>query len=289
MPERARSRSLHDAVSPAPPVRSCDEVARSLALLCRELFAEPSEHLRLGRYEIVRTLGRGSMGVVYEAIDSACDERVALKLVRGRGPSDLHRLEREFRTLTELRHPSLVAVRELVVERDFAYFSMEVVDGCDIVAYVREGFAPGAPLVDRARLCAAFAQLAGALRALHAAGKVHRDIKPANVRVTSEGRVILLDLGLVEEAFQLSDGEGTPAYMAPERFAGVACPRSDWYAFGCVLGEALWGHGAAHGSWRPRRAHDPLERLAERLLDRDPARRPSAADIGDALGGAAEP
>src|SRR5262245_33690036 len=111
----------------SPPMR------RSIAIVCRNLVREPSTLLTIGRYELIRTLGRGGNGVVYEARDPARREPVALKVLYDRGPSFLYRLKREFRALAELRHRNLVALHELTVERDDAHFTMELVRGCDLL------------------------------------------------------------------------------------------------------------------------------------------------------------
>jgi serine/threonine protein kinase len=157
--------------------------------------------------------------------------------------------------------------------------------------------------VDYERLRAALRQLAGGLTALHDAGKLHRDIKPQNVIVTLEGRVVLLDFGLVAdvdgsgEHTRLARIAGTPAYMAPEQAAGDrVSPASDWYSVGTMLYETLTSRLPFGGSsrdvmadkqrgdplpvdsWNPRVPRD-LADLCVALLARDPVRRPSGRDV----------
>jgi serine/threonine protein kinase/tetratricopeptide (TPR) repeat protein len=225
------------------------------------------------------------MGVVFEAFDRERNARVALKTLkrlssRRAGAEALLRFKREFRALQDLHHRNLVTLGELISEGQQWFFTMELVEGSDFLAYVR----PRAPMesggvrmvdvderpsssvddapvqfkrvvgrsvstglvLDEARLRATLPQLASGLEALHAAGKVHRDIKPSNIRVTPAGRVVLLDFGLIAEASERSsiDGEiaGTPAYMAPEQATSQTVgPEADWYALGVVLYEALTG------------------------------------------------
>jgi tetratricopeptide (TPR) repeat protein len=238
------------------------------------------------RFQLLRPLGEGGMGVVFEAYDRERKVRVALKTLkrlasRKAGAQALLRFKREFRALQDLHHRNLVTLGELIGEGQQWFFTMELVEGPDFLAYVRprapmaEGgvYALGpandrpsasvedAPLqfrrldaqvegvvtcLDEARLRATLPQLVSGLSVLHAAGKVHRDIKPSNVRVTQAGRVVLLDFGLVAEVSERSsiDGDisGTPAYMAPEQATGQSVgPEADWYALGVVLYEALTG------------------------------------------------
>lgn len=263
-------------------------VERSRALVCRNLFREDSALLRMGRFEIVRTLGRGGMGVVYEAIDPIDQGPIALKTLQAHKPSHLHRLKYEFRSLAELTHENLVTLHELFVGETEAYFTMELVDGTDFVSYARDGLPADARLTDESRLWRAFSQLCQGIRALHVENKLHRDIKPSNVLVTSSGRVVLLDFGLVHD---LNDGagrgEGTPAYMAPEQAHGSASESSDWYSVGLMLREVLYGNRALE---KPRDVGSPaeseLEVLARWLVQDDPAKRPSFAEISRMLAAA---
>ncbi|HEY8377982.1 MAG TPA: protein kinase [Nannocystis sp.] len=253
----------------------------------------------LGGYTVRRMIGRGGMGAVFEAVGRD-GEVVALKVLRGFEPAALYRFKLEFRALADICHPNLSLLHHLVVRGDQAYLTMELVDGVDFLAYVQ-----AAP----ARLPAALAQLAAGLEALHAAGKLHRDIKPSNVLVTREGRVVILDFGLVHE---LASGRGqelvgTPAYMAPEQLGGATpTTASDWYAVGVMLFEALTGRlpfaGPAHEVLRAKcerdappvtgSAHPVLAGLCAALLARQPELRPDGAEIATrlaALAGVAPP
>jgi serine/threonine protein kinase len=261
-------------------------IERSKALICRNLFNEQSELLRIDRFEVVRTLGRGGMGVVYEAIDPLRGERVALKTLDGRGAADLYHLKREFRALAELSHPNLVALYELSIAPRHAFFTMELVAGADIVSYIRRGAPSVGPPPDTARLRRALAQLGEGMRALHLAGKLHRDLKPSNVLVTESGRVVLLDFGLVQDVReQTGEIGGTPAYMAPEQRRGRACESSDWYAFGRILQQALHGDPELGLRRSGPRAGGELAQLASRLLDDEPEQRPGFQEIMAVVGG----
>ena len=187
------------------------------------------------------------MGVVYEARDRRRGMRLALKMLASEEPSLLYRLKREFRSLTDLRHPNLVSMYELISEKEIWFYTMELVQGVDLMTHVRRaGSAPGG-LVDTAatsglfdvdrvserltveyvrgqraprgdfdpeRLRNVLGQLVLALRFLHDHGKIHRDIKPSNVLVTPEGRAVLLDFGIVTEVTDHGKGgQSTGAYI----------------------------------------------------------------------------
>jgi hypothetical protein len=228
------------------------------------------------RFRVLRRIGAGGMGVVYEAEDRERGQRVALKTLKRADSDTFYRLKREFRALADLQHPNLVALFELVVA-EHSFFTMELLSGCDLLSYVRRSTAPlpeHAPTVsqedvhvdtdpekdtlempspplscDEARLRAVLPQVVQGLMALHAAGKIHRDVKPSNVLVTDDERAVLVDFGLVTHADPLVpesfDGHiaGTVSYMAPEQCRGELrlTPATDFYAVGVMLYEALTG------------------------------------------------
>ncbi len=282
------------------------------------------------------------MGVVYEAEDRERGQRVALKTLKKTDPETLYRLKREFRALAELSHPNLVALHELEVG-DACFFTMELLEGTDFLSHVcgrpapplRDGSTPGIALAatqdlspsqptaavvladtppqdlacDEARLRLALPQLVRGLMALHAAGKIHRDVKPSNVFVTTTGRVVLVDFGLVVQA-ESTDPEshaghvvGTAAYMSPEQCQGETrlSPAADYYAVGTVLYEALTGvvpfAGPVLRVLVEKQQHTPpppravvpgapkdLDELCVDLLSQDPAQRPGGPALLRRLG-----
>jgi eukaryotic-like serine/threonine-protein kinase len=226
------------------------------------------------RFQLLRVLGHGGMGVVYEALDKNHGMRVALKVLPMVSPERLLRFKREFRVASSIDHPNLVRLGELVRFGDHWFFTMELVQGVDVLEHVRGSAAApvrsgprtlawssddatrapdaasalahetAASLGDVGKLRLSLSQLASALRALHDAGCVHRDIKPSNVLVTTDGRVVLLDFGLASVTALESTlfVAGTPLYMAPEQAASVrVTPAADWYSFGVLLFELLTG------------------------------------------------
>jgi serine/threonine protein kinase len=193
--------------------------------------SEPAQLLE-GRFRIERRLGEGGMGVVYQAYDALRHERVALKTLTRLEPAGIYRLKQEFRSLSHVAHPNLVALHELFRDRDRWFFTMDHVEGVELTRYCAERPDDEASLQDLMR------QLLSGVWAIHQAGKLHRDLKPSNVLVSPQGRVLILDFGLVTDqaldaSGPTSDGAlpGTPAYMAPEQAAGeAATPKSDLYA-----------------------------------------------------------
>lgn len=274
------------------------------------------------RFEILRRIGAGGMGIVYEALDRERGMRVALKTLSAASADALLRLKHEFRALADLQHPNLVSLGELISDRGRWFFTMELIEGESFMSWVQPALAAssgppeGVPF-DEARLRAALIQLAEGLCALHARGKVHRDIKPSNILVSPTGRLVLLDFGLVTDVVHggpLSETHivGTTAYMAPEQAAGRPVgPEADWYSVGTILFEALTARLPFDGSpievLIAKQQRDPprpsevrgdlpadLEHLCFELLARDPRRRPSGGEVlarlrgGEATAGGAE-
>jgi serine/threonine protein kinase len=230
---------------------------------------------------------------------------VALKTLLSARAADVYRLKREFRRLADAAHPNLVSLYELIVDGANCFFTMELVDGVNLVEYVRGSTdSPASFRADRTRRV--FRQLVDGITELHRRGKLHRDIKPSNLLVTPAGRLVILDFGLTSDVF-LNDRAtdesmaGTPAYVAPERRAGVAPSEGeDWYGVGVTLYEALTGRLPFEGSFeemsRRKREADPsppaaiepgvpddLNDICMGMLRRDPGRRLSGAEAVPAL------
>src|SRR6202047_2174583 len=183
---------------------------------------------RLGNYDIVGPLGAGGMGEVYRAKDTKLDREVAIKVLPAalaQHPDRLARFEREAKVLASLNHPNIAAIYGL---EDRALV-MELVDG----PLLGDRIAPS-PIPLEGALPLAH-QIAEALEYAHERGIIHRDLKPANIKITTEGRVKVLDFGLAKDVgAETSDGAtqtsagltqagivmGTPAYMSPEQVSG---------------------------------------------------------------------
>jgi serine/threonine protein kinase len=255
------------------------------------------------RFEIISRLGSGSFGIVYEAFDRYRNRIVALKMLERAVPDAVARFKREFRYLAELRHPNLASLYELLVLGDKWVLSMELIRGSELLEYLAIAELQNSLLESRhastqpmdgdqtlrfrrkKRMSGVsaiyfdgvrdnFRQLALAIAVLHQHGVVHRDIKPSNIMITSEGRVVLLDFGLVveiarDDSIDRQTVVGTPGYMAPEQIrASTPTAAGDWYGFGVLLFQALTGQ-------MPFTAASPLE-VMELQVHSDP---PSAAEM----------
>lgn len=269
-----------------------------------------SDRLMSDRFLVRRRLGAGAFGVVYEVFDRNYNARVAAKILYQNKPSVLYRFKQEFRLLTDIVHPNLVTLYELLSVHSRWLITMELIEGKPFFEHFRRGSPPGPPApLDEHRLRATFLLLARAVHALHGAGILHRDIKPSNVLVTETGRVVVLDFGLAKQLLpsptQTSPGEspaGSPAYMAPEQWTRQPLTEAtDWYSVGVMLYEALSGQrpfvdesprhliSAKHAgvlflSERVAGVPPELEELCVRLLEPDPAARPSGEEVLRYLG-----
>jgi serine/threonine-protein kinase len=225
---------------------------------------------RFGPYQLMRLLGRGGMGEVYQAEDTRKHRVVALKLISQQFSTDAMfraRMQREADTAGRLTEPHIVPIHDYGDIDGQFYVEMRMIDGTSLRSLLTN-YGPLTP----ARTVAIVHQVAAALDAAHANGVTHRDVKPENILITNDDFAYLVDFGIARAATepgltQIGIAVGTYNYMAPERFTGDEVTyRSDIYALACVLGECLTGAP-------PYRA-DSVERLiAAHLLE--PAPRPS--------------
>ncbi|MCY1716701.1 serine/threonine-protein kinase [Microbacterium sp. SL62] len=232
-----------------------------------------------GRYRLGRLLGRGGYARVYEAVDTALERTLALKIIDGDGAdaSDVARVRSEIRLLASLSHPSLVTLYDAKLDAQPAYLAMELISGPTLTDRIARGPLPGPEVARVGR------EIAEAFAVIHGRGIVHRDVKPSNILIrpaahTGETpRATLADFGIASlvGATRVTRADtviGTAAYLSPEQARGMpAAPASDVYALGLVLLEALTGS-------RPFGSRTPHEALAARLVSPPeiPAQIPAA-------------
>lgn len=232
------------------------------------------------RFQLLGKLGAGAAGVVYRARDAEMDRDVALKTLPDLGPDQLFYLKQEFRALLDISHPNVVTFHELVADDASAFFTMELIEGVAFDVYVRggglgaEGGSAGSAQPWE-RLARTGQQLMQGLGALHATGRIHRDVKASNVKVTRDGRAVLLDFDLsvplarvAGRHAEIDEIAGTVAYMAPEIAFGEAVgPAADVYSTGVMFFEALANQLPFTGS------------VAETLVKRQREQAPSLSSL----------
>jgi serine/threonine protein kinase len=286
----AAEQQIHDHISTCPACRQLvaeagkyyyegQSHAETLTVSARMRSSELAPGQVIGRYSILSTIGRGGMGIVYEAYDPQLRRRIALKLLRDDPDDDAGaharktRLLREAQAMAQLSDPNVVSVFDAGELDGHVYIAMELVAGVTLddwrIATARS----------IGEIVAVFEQAARGLAAAHAAGLVHRDFKPQNVLVGNDGRVRVTDFGLARETTAAADEFpagtpapvvdamtrtgtlcGTPAYMAPEQFERrVADAISDQFNFCVAFYEALYGERPFRGTTIYELAHQVLE------------------------------
>lgn len=241
----------------------------------------PGDHV--GRFEVVREIGRGGFGAVYEAVDCDLGRHVALKVLRpkrSRADALDRDLRREAEATARLDHPGIVTLFDAGTSEHGPFLVMELLRGETLARRLARG---PVPLLEAVHLGGA---LARALAHAHARGVLHRDLKPGNVFLTTDGRVKVLDLGLAHLLEQDEPPQGgTHAYSAPELWdGGPADARADVFAVGAILFELATGRRALDPTWWSDGPSSPvvdlppswpLAGLVVRCLSADPGRRPA--------------
>jgi hypothetical protein len=277
--------------------------------------AEWDELPTVAGYEILRELGRGGMGVVYQARDNRLGRLVALKFLSpgaARDPRRLERFQREARAASSLNHPAVCTLHHVGECQGRPFLVLEFVEGQTLRTLVGTH-------TEFTRLLPLFQQVAEALRVAHAAGIIHRDIKPDNLMVRPDGYIKVLDFGLARlrppgaASVWLADSDpgtpvGTPGYMSPEQARGESVGgATDIFSLGVVLYElvtgrhpftttARWNLPTASAlaavvppaRWNPE-VRAPLEALILRMLAENPDERPTAAEVEAELAALANP
>lgn len=269
-------------------------------------------------YELVNTLGRGGMGIVYKARHKETQDLVALKVLRADlliDKANVERFKHEATAASSLVHPNLIKIREFGISRyGQPYISMDYLEGVELQALLA-----GNKHLDLPTFVNIFTQICGALAYAHDQGLVHRDLKPGNIMLVKnpngQDTIKIIDFGIAKSASEASEKKmhitttgnflGSPAYMSPEQCGGaVLDSRSDIYSLGCVMYEAVTGvlpfrhdsmiktimmHvndlAAPFALIRPElRIPEELERIVFRALEKDPeCRYQTAAELNEDL------
>jgi tetratricopeptide (TPR) repeat protein/predicted Ser/Thr protein kinase len=265
------------------------------------LVFEPGKVLA-ERYEILRLIGHGGMGAVYEAQDRELDRKVAIKIIRpelAADPEIIRRFKHELLTATQVSHRNVVRIYDIGEAEGTKFISMEFLDGKDLATLIHERGA--LPALESAEIVR---QICSGLGAAHSEGIVHRDLKPANIMINKSGRVHVTDFGIARShasggMTQTGVMIGTLEYMSPEQAKGApADVRSDLYAVGLIFYELLTGalaftsdtplgslYQRTQGPPPDPKTHnvvvpDELRSILFRLLETNPQKRfQAAADV----------
>jgi WD40 repeat protein len=294
---------------PPAPAETQSSLAALLNPIVQNIEATEQPRPVIGRFEIVRHLGGGGFGVVYQARDTELGRQVALKLMRTDrlGATDrlalLDMFRAEAAAAAKLNHPNVVTIHDFGIDEGIPYLVLELLTGETLSRRIQRGrLSPAEGVAILIAICRGLIHT-------HAAGVIHRDLKPGNVFLREDGEVKILDFGLaqVEKALVGGDAQGaassgTPAYMAPEQWQGGAQDeRTDVFAGGVILFEMLCGERPFPAPEDGRNFRDEGQRalagrmpgippwlvaVAERALAADPnGRYASAQELLDALAG----
>ncbi len=258
----------------------------------------PSKGTFWTQYAVVKEIGLGGMGVVYEATDRSLERRVAVKKMRDEirlDPEERRRFVAEARMVARLHHPNIVDIYAIIEDGGDVYLVFEFVEGLTLADALKSGGPMGLPVAARV-----LRDMAAAVAHAHERGVIHRDLKPSNVMLTGEGRAKVMDFGVARQAKDALTRRsttnvvvGTPPYMAPEQEQGSVRRESDVYALGVCLYEMTTGalpfegSGAKmlldklNGKWTPPSRRVPglpagFDDVVARALAPDPDKRISS-------------
>jgi len=287
---------------------NCPSCQRSIPVTAAPAKAEDKlVGKEIGGTRLVRRLGAGALGVVYEAEQVSVGRRVAIKMLSSRAaaqPEVVTRFQREAKLSAAIQHPHVVAVYDCGMDRGVHYLTMEFVDGNTLAGLCEES---ETGRLDWKTTATYIGQIAQALSYVHGKDIIHRDIKPANILVGKDKQAKLADLGLAKQMEPEGEGAGltmqgmalgSPAYMPPEqiRNARDAGPTSDLYALGASFYQMVSGklpfEGKTGTEVMTKVLRDPppsltglvpdlptdVRLLIERLMEKDPTKRPQTAD-----------
>jgi len=278
----------------------------ALDYCARDVLPSIGEHIE--QYKLIRELGRGGMGLVYQAWDEQLLRHIALKIVLpelAAHPGISSRVLQEARIAAAISHDNVVTVYHVGEYRGTTYIAMKYLEGVTLARYLRKH----PHQLDLAQILRICREVASGLEAAHARGLVHRDIKPANIWLESpKGRAILLDFGIARSMDAeidpaMNGPAGTPEYMSPEQAHCTQLDhRSDLFSLGCMMYELLAGRPPNSLASKTktlaalRYEHElpippldfsipaPVRELVSRLLNKDVAQRPAtAADLARQL------
>ncbi len=195
---------------------------------------------KIGRYDVLRVIGRGGMGVVYEALDPKLERHVAIKMILGATPGLLARFDREARSMGSLQHPNIVTIHEFGDQDGSPYLVMEYLVGMSLDTAISSG--RPLSLVEKLSICI---NVCEGLNYAHDRGIIHRDIKPANMMLLDDGNVKIVDFGIArigDTGISRTEIVGSLHYMSPEQFQSQPLDRrTDIFSTGVVLYQMLTG------------------------------------------------